>query len=163
MEVTRQMIPSTTNGHASRSTESRESCQSANQEPCMVKLCPIPTCIQLHCSATMMDDTLTNLSLEPMKIVTQLNRKSLRALEEVGSPHCARNETVSLRCRSQCPSVCHTSTLSLGHMTTVQTFSATNFSPSSRHCHSRRRNQRHGHHDQTQFCTLPRTRWSCTV
>ena len=38
-EVTRQMIPSTTNGHASRSTESRESCQSANQEPCMVKLC----------------------------------------------------------------------------------------------------------------------------
>ena len=33
------MIPSTTNGHASRSTESRESYKFVNPEPCMVKLC----------------------------------------------------------------------------------------------------------------------------
>ena len=31
-----------------------------------------------------MDDTLTILSLEPMRMVTKLNRKSLRALEKSG-------------------------------------------------------------------------------
>ena len=52
----------------------------------------IPTWIQLRCSATMMDDTLTILSLEPMRMVTKLNRKSLRALERSGPGvvHCAR-------------------------------------------------------------------------
>ena len=44
----------------------------------------IPTWIELRCSATMIDDTLTILSLEPMRMVTLFNRKSLRALEKSG-------------------------------------------------------------------------------
>ena len=36
------------------------------------------------CSTTMMDDTLTILSLGPMKMVTKLSRKSSRALEKSG-------------------------------------------------------------------------------
>ena len=35
-------------------------------------------------SATLMDDTLTSVSLEPMRKVTKLNRKSLRTLEKSG-------------------------------------------------------------------------------
>ena len=45
-----------------------------------------------------MDDTLTILSLEPMKMVTKLNRKSLRALEKSGHdnvPRITRSEQES--------------------------------------------------------------------
>ena len=38
----------------------------------------------------MMDDTLTILTLETTKMVSKLNRKSLRALEKSGPPQCAR-------------------------------------------------------------------------
>ena len=50
-------------------------------------------------SATMMDDTLIIVSLEPMKMVTKLKRKSLRAPGKVETPQCARKETGSLKSR----------------------------------------------------------------
>ena len=47
--------------------------------------------------------------LSQMKMVTKLNRMSLRALGKVGSPQSDRKESGSLRSRSLCPSVDHTS------------------------------------------------------
>ena len=58
----------------------------------------------------MTDDTLVTVSLEPMRMVTKLGRKSLRALEKSGSPQCARTESGSLGSRSHCPSLCRQST-----------------------------------------------------
>ena len=60
---------------------------------------------------------MTIVSLEPMKMVTQLNRKSFaEGTRQVGTPQCDRKETGSLKSRPQCPSMCHVTTLLLGHM-----------------------------------------------
>ena len=64
----------------------------------------------------MMGDTLTVVFTWAKWMVTKLNRKSLRAQREVGSPQCARKESGSRVSRPQCPSVCHQFTLLLGHM-----------------------------------------------
>ena len=56
-----------------------------------------------------MDDTLTNLSLEPMIVVTKLNRKSLRALEN-STHNVPQRKTRSLKGRPQCSYMCHVST-----------------------------------------------------
>ena len=77
-----------------------------------------------------------------------------------GSPQCGQKETGNLRSRSQCPSVCHMSTLPFGHVSNPDPdddsskISATSFSPSSCPCHSRRRNQQQWHPDPTSCCTL---------
>ena len=90
---------------------------------------------------------------------SKINRKSLRALGKVGSPQCAGKKSRSLRSRSLSPSVCHMSTLLLGHMSNsdpddCSNISATNFTPSNSSCRLPRSNQQQRHHDQTSFYRL---------
>ena len=64
-------------------------------------------------SASMMDNTLTIVSLEMVK---KLNRRSLRGIRKVGTPQCTRKESGCLRSRPQCPLVRHMPTLLLGNL-----------------------------------------------
>ena len=119
-------------------------------------------------SVTLAPDTLIILSLEPVKMVTTTQSQVTEGTRKVGSPQCAWKETRSLRSRPQCPSMCHLSTLPLGTcqiqiLTTFQKF----LQRPSHHPVVLATygvvDQRQGHHDQTSFCTLLRTRWSCTL
>ena len=74
---------------------------------------------------TVMDDALTNLSLERMRMVTKLNRRSLRAPEK-SKHHNVTRRNQEVTGVSQCPSMCHMSALLLGRMSNSDPDDCTN-------------------------------------
>ena len=94
----------------------------------------------------LMDDTLTILSPEPMRMVTKLNRKSLKALENSGH-HRAPRKKQEVSEAVQSARLCFTSdhsssgTCQLPGPDGCSNISATSFSLSMSPCHSRLRNQ----------------------
>ena len=87
----------------------------------------------LSCQEQSADHCFTSTTEDGHKSQSQVTEST----RDVGSQKCARKESGSLRGRSQCPSMCHMSTLLLGHTSNPATY----FTPSNSPCRFRRGNR----------------------